>query len=173
MSVTDNEQVSMCLEPGLYFLKVFTFDWDISAPYSLVLTIPPGGCCVDDSLEQNDGALEALPLQSGDLIEDLMICPDDQDWFSITLAAGDRVVVDLLFDQYRYDQDLDLYLYGPDGATNLTPCCNSQNGQSGTSDEHLEHTVSTAGTYYIVVEGYDGSSNEYWIGVEVVPPGSP
>lgn len=173
MSVTDNEQVSLCLEPGLYFLRTFTFDWDVSAPYSLVITIPPGGCCIDDSLEQNDGALEAMPLDSGDLVEDLQICPDDRDWFSIVLAAGARVVVDVLFDQNTFEQDLDVYLYGPDGVTNLTPCCDSQNGQSGTSDEHLEYTVSTAGTYFIVVEGYDGSSNAYWIGVDVVPPGSP
>lgn len=169
MSVTDNEQITMCLDPGLYFLRVFTYDWDINAPYALTITVPPGGCCVDDELEPNNGALEALPVFGGDLIEDLKICPYDEDWFYIDLMAGSRVVVDLLFDQYTPMEDLDVYLYAPDGATNLTPCCNSQNGQSGTSDEHLEYVVSTAGRYYIVVEGYNGSSNDYWIGVDVVP----
>lgn len=166
-SVTDNEQVSECLQPGLYFLQVYTYDSDINAGYDLVLTIPPEGCCVDDTLEENDGALEAMPVISGDFLTDLSICPDDEDWFSIDMPADASLIVDVLFDQLGFDDDLDVYLYDRDGATNLTPCCSSQNGQSATSDEHLEYRVNAAGTYYVVVNGYDGSSNEYYIGFDV------
>ena len=166
-SVTDNEQVSECLEPGLYFLRVYSYDWSINNRYDLVITIPPEGCCVDDSLEENDGALEALPALPGDLLEDLEICPDDQDWFALDAPADATVIVDVLFDQDSFDEDLDVYLYDRDGQTNLTPCCDSQNGQSGTSDEHLEHRVNAAGTYYVVVDGWNGASNTYWIGFDV------
>ena len=102
-----------------------------------------------------------------DVLDEMQICVDDPDWYEIDLNAGDTLVVDLLFDQYSFDDDLDVYLYDIGGVTNLTPCCDSNNGQSGTSDEQLTYTVTTTGTYYVVVEGYDGSTNEYMIGLDV------
>ena len=62
----------------------------------------------------------------GPSVESLATVPSVQgteDWFSIDLNAGDTLVVDLLFDQLAPESDLDLYLYAPDGQTNLTPCC--------------------------------------------------
>ncbi len=167
LSVTDNESISRCLEAGLYFLRVYSYDWSINNSYDL--QISEQGCCVDDSLEENDGALEAMPVQDDDLIEDLKICPDDEDWFAIDVPANGTLVVDVLFDQVTYDDDLDVFLYDRDGLTNLTPCCDSANGQSTTSDEQLTYTVTSGGTYYVVVRGWDGSFNDYWIGFDVQP----
>jgi len=166
-SVTDNESVTACLQPGQYYIIVYSYDAQIDAAYDLVINMPPGGCCVDDSWEPSDGALEAIPVVATDIVDQVNICEGDQDWFQIDLQAGDTLVVDVLFDQVTFDQDLDVYLYDRDGLTNLTPCCVSTNGQSGTSDEQLTYTVSVAGTYYVVVEGYQDSTNEYLIGFDI------
>jgi len=166
-SVTDDESITACLEPGQYYIIVYSFDSQINASYDLDIDMPPGGCCTDDSWEPSNGALEAIPVVATDLVDQVNICEGDVDWYQIDLQAGDTLVVDMLFDQLSNDQDLDLYLYDRDGLTNLTPCCNSTNGQSGTSDEQLTYTVNAAGTYYVVVEGYQSSTNEYIIGFEV------
>ncbi len=166
-SVTDNESVTACLEAGLYFIIAYSYDPQVDVSYDLVITIPPGGCCAQDGWEPSNGALEAIPVQSTDVVDNMTICETDQDWYQIDLLAGDTLTVDLLFDQQSPEEDLDVYLYDRDGLTNLTPCCDSANGQSGTSDEQLVYTVGAAGTYYVVVEGYAGSTNEYIIGFDV------
>ncbi|MFH2006755.1 MAG: pre-peptidase C-terminal domain-containing protein [bacterium] len=166
-SVTDNEAVTACLDPGLYFIRVYSYDWDINADYDLVITIPAEGCCIDDIWEPSNGALEAIPVVPTDIVDELKICTDDEDWFQIDLQANDTLVVEVGFYQNGFDDDLDVYLYDIDGLTNLTPCCDSQNGQSGTSDEQLTYTVTTTGTYYVVVNGYDGSTNDYLISFDV------
>jgi Bacterial pre-peptidase C-terminal domain/Putative Ig domain len=165
--VTDNESITACLQPGLYFVIVYSYDAQVDAAYDLVIDIPPGGCCVDDGWEPSNGALEAIPVQNTDIVDDVNICEGDVDWYQIDLQAGDTLVVDLLFDQVDLAQDLDVYFYDRDGQTNLTPCCNSTNGQSGTPDEQLTYTVNVAGTYYVVVEGYQNATNDYVIGFDV------
>ncbi len=165
--VTDNETVTACLQAGLYFVIVYSYDAQVDASYDLVIDMPPGGCCSDDGWEPSNGALEAIPVMDSDLVDEMTICEGDVDWYQIDLQAGDTLVVDLLFDQVDIDQDLDVYFYDRDGQTNLTPCCDSANGQSGTSDEQLTYMVSAAGTYYVVVEGYQDSTNEYIIGFDV------
>jgi hypothetical protein len=163
----DSEQITACVEPGLYFANVYSYDPTIDSTYTLVITAPVGGCCVDDELEENDGALEAMPVLHGDVVDGVTICPDDEDWYQIDLTAGQRIVVDVIFDQLVPSQDLDVYLVDRDGLTVLTPCCNPGNGQSGTSNEHLEHTVTATGTYYVKVDGYAGAANDYLIGFQV------
>jgi hypothetical protein len=167
-SVTDNEQVTSCLQPGEYYVRVYSYSITIDASYDMVLTIPGGGCCVDDGYEEDDGANEAHNVVDGDYFEDMQICMDDQDWYAVTLTAGQTVVVDLLFDQTNSYEDLDLYFYDSDGQTILSTW--EDGGQSGNSDEHLEYTVDSAGTYYVVVEGFIGSENAYMIGFEIQGP---
>jgi hypothetical protein len=164
-SVTDNEQVTACLDPGDYFIRVYSYSITIDASYDMVLTIPGGGCCVDDGYEDDDGANEAHNVVDGDLFEDMQICMDDQDWFAVSLTAGQTIVVDVLFDQTNSYEDLDVLLYDVDGQTILSDW--QDGGQSGNSDEHLEYTVDTAGTYYVVVEGWLGSENSYMVGFAI------
>lgn len=166
-SVTDNESVTLCLQAGTYYAIAYSYDPQVNASYDLVINIPPGGCCADDAWEPSDGALEAIPVVPTDVVDQVNICEGDEDWFQIDLLAGDTLVVDLLFDQLTFEQDLDVYLYDRDGQTNLTPCCDSGNGQSGTPDEQLTYTVNAAGTYYVVVDGYQSAVNDYIIGFEV------
>ena len=80
------------------------------------------------------------------------------------------------FTQSSPDQDLDLHLY--QGFTDLWPCsaadpstCTIAHGQGAVSNEHAVYTVPTgceAGCdYYVVVRGYNGSTNSYGISLKV------
>ena len=162
-SLTDNETVTACLPPGLYFIIAYSSDRFINAKYDMVVDLSPGACCEDDDWEPSNLPSQAIPVLSGDIAEDMTICKGDEDWYQIDLNAGDTLVVDLLFDQFRFDQDLDLYLYDVDGQTLLTPCCETTNGQSATADEQLTYTVSETGTYYVVVDGFEESTNELYL----------
>ncbi len=164
-SVTDNEAVSLCLDPGWYVIHVYTFSSTIDAAYDLALTIPGGGCCVNDIHEPDNSPEEANPAQDGTIYEDMVICEGDEDWFAIFLNGGETLVVDVLFDQTNPKEDLDVYLYDTDGVTLLSNWWDG--GQSGNSDETLIYKVNATGTYYVVVDGFMGSENEYMIGFTV------
>ncbi|MBW2454802.1 MAG: hypothetical protein JRI68_09835, partial [Deltaproteobacteria bacterium] len=65
-------------------------------------------------------------------------------------------------------------------STNLTGCdeqnpwvCDSQNGQSGTSDETLTWPITQTDTYYVVVHGWSGSENLYDICIGLAPTDCP
>ncbi len=82
----------------------------------------------------------------------------------------------LTFTQVDSNGDLDIHLFAPGGTTDLTPCspshtaCLFSNGQGASSNEHFEWTVASgqAGTYYVVVQGYDSlDTNPYAVAVTV------
>jgi len=164
-SVTDNEVVSECLDPGVYVINVYTFSSTINVSYDLSLTIPGGGCCVNDVHEPDNGPNEAHEVADSTIFDEMQICVYDEDWYAIYLDADDILVVDLLFDQTNPYEDLDLYLYDRDGLTLLSTW--EDGGQSGNSDERLEYTVPVSGTYYVVVDGFMDSENNYMVGFEV------
>ncbi len=168
-SLTDDESITKCLQPGLYEAHVFTFDTSISTPYSLTLDFSGQGCCPADNNEPDDDPAHATNVSAGTTFDNRWLCSGNEDWYAIVLDAGQTVVVDMLFDQESPDQDLDLHFYDYDGWTDLTPCppCDIENGQSGTSDEHLEYTVDAHHTYFVVVKGYEGAQNTYMIGFDV------
>ena len=83
----------------------------------------------------------------------------------VDLEANERLIVDVIFDQLEVLDDLDVFIHDLNDMR-LTPCCDDSNGQSITSDEHLEFTAPSAGRYTIVIEGYRTSSNEYYLIVE-------
>ncbi|MGM0595554.1 MAG: pre-peptidase C-terminal domain-containing protein [Myxococcota bacterium] len=169
ISVTDNETIIKCLPAGDYYLNLFSWESNISALYDLEIDLLPGGCCADDFTEpEGNDYSSALPVLPGDIISDLSICADDEDWFVIDLETEDILWVEMLFDQNSYDQDLDVYLYDTDGTTVLTPCCDPDNGQSSTSDEELLYSIESTGTYYIQVIGYNNSENSYMISFDVL-----
>ena len=76
------------------------------------------------------------------------------------------------------DEDLDLYVYhnglNLTGCTEATPFgCDPNNGQSGTSNEHLEWLIDQNDTYYVVVHGWQGSENLYDICIGLDPADCP
>lgn len=166
LSITDNERISACIEPGTYTINALSFSPLVDINYSLSVDFQMSDCCQADPYEPNDSANTAALIFAGPIQPLLSICRDDLDYYAIDLMAGDTLVVDLLFDQATEDQDLDVFIHdAADGR--LTPCCQLENGQSVTADEHLEYAISVSGRYHIVVEGYAGARNDYMMSVDV------
>jgi hypothetical protein len=104
------------------------------------------------------------------------ICPNDDDWFHVQLFSNELLTIDLTFDQTTSMQDLDVHLY--QNGVDMWPCdvsdssqCSPAHGQGGTSNEHAEFTSpSTCDSgcdYYVVVRGWNGSSNSYGISLGI------
>ena len=166
LSTTDDEEVSSCLTPGEYHVNAFSFLPLVDITYQLDVSFNPSSCCDPDIYEPND-TVDNAPVLSFDISNQLLrICKDDTDVYLVDLNQGDLLVVDLAFDQTSSDEDLDVFIHDMNN-TRLTPCCDLGNGQSVTSDEHLEFSVPMTGRYAIVVEGYGNSQNQYMIGVEI------
>ncbi|MGB0648188.1 MAG: hypothetical protein ACPGQS_13475 [Bradymonadia bacterium] len=166
LSTTDNEEVSSCVPAGVYNVNAFSFLPLVDINYQLDVTFSPSSCCEPDIYEPND-TVDTAPVLSFDISNQLLrICKDDIDIYLVDLNQGDLLVVDLAFDQLTFDEDLDVFIHDMSN-TRLTPCCDLENGQSVTSDEHLEFSVPMTGRYAIVVEGYSNSQNQYMMGVEI------
>ena len=104
-------------------------------------------------------------MRSGEAIESRKVCGRDEDWYAIDLRAQQELTVNLEFLHER--SDLDVFVYGTDGITNLTPCCQNNNGHSSTDNETLVHRVDNDGIYYVVVRGFNEAENEYRIDFSV------
>jgi hypothetical protein len=168
--------VEHCVGAGTYYLRVSTPGAQ-SVTYDLLYELTAGSCsasCVDDQFEPNDSMAQAT---YADVWPDpfeatgLMVCSGNEDWFEIEVYTGETVVVDLTFTQTNASEDLDLHFHDPEGV-DLTPCteqepwlCSSAQGQSGSSNEHYEHTIDQAGcapcSYFVRVRGWSGSENDY------------
>ena len=178
--VSSFEALDDCVEPGVYFLRVYAAQLDNPEnAYVLDLAALEGQCgptCDDDASEDDDNAAQArdVPLPDPFTSQGNAICSGDDDWYEVALFSGETLEVDLTFTQDTPDQDIDLHFYD-DALEDLTPCsedepwlCSSEQGQSGDSNEHYSFT--TPGgclpcTYYVVVRGFDGSENDYAIDI--------
>lgn len=118
---------------------------------------PGGATCADDGFEDNDTVAEVGPtLDPGSY--DLTSCPlvgasfdDDEDFFRIDVAAEADVTVTLAGGGAS---DLDLRLYGGDGASVLASSLSYDSNESLTS-------CLTPGTYYVRVSAIDPAANDY------------
>lgn len=64
------------------------------AQYFLEISVSQPEACEDDSREENDDFRTPAPLPSG-RYDELISCPADEDWFSVSLEAGDGLEVAL------------------------------------------------------------------------------
>ena len=113
-------------------------------------TIQIATACQNDASEPNDNILKATLLEtnfSG------MICPADEDWFSLTLDKNAKISLAFTHSQ----GDLDLYVFDTDG---------SEVAESVTAMD-TETLELTPDSYYLLVRGADSSvANAYTISVE-------
>jgi hypothetical protein len=165
---------STCLTAATYYVKVNGYGSGRNA-YLLSYDTRAESCnttCVDDTREDDDTYSQARSTFSGLSSTGNKICPDDDDWYKVSLVTGQVLTVDLAFTQSNDAQDLDLHLYR--NSVDLTPCdtsdplkCTSAHGQGGVSNEHTTFTAPAgcaAGCDYdVVVRGYDHSANTYGI----------
>jgi len=108
---------------------------------------------VDDQYEENDTEADATAWESMGTTTGLMLCGGDEDWYSVTVDAGDDLNVNILF-THAENADLDLYLYDPSG--------NEVDYSMSTDDnEDVQELGTVAGTYTIKVSGWRNSENTY------------
>ena len=82
--------------------------------------------CMDDQFDEtasNINALFATPVEDGNTTGvqygGLVLCPRDEDWYSISVAEGDGLEVDLLFKHDDANLDVELYREEPGGLYTL------------------------------------------------------
>jgi hypothetical protein len=139
-----------------------------------------GSACQDDGAEDDDTEDQAratdypLFVSNGNAI-----CGGDDDWYHVMLWSGEVMTIDLVFAQSNDGEDLDLHLIR--NGEDLWPCsvsnpatCSPAHGQGGVSNEHATFTAPAgpggcdAGcSYFVVVHGFDGSSNDYQLRVGI------
>ncbi len=113
---------------------------------TLPLEVSAALACTPDALEPNRSPGEASPGRSAPVEEgsfvNLRVCGSDDDWYAVTLEAGDGVAVRVAFE--HDDGDIDLELYDADGTTEL------DSSAGATDEESVELARSAAGGVYYV-----------------------
>jgi hypothetical protein len=120
-----------------------------------------GETCSVDSYDQaapNDRQENASEIEPG-IYEELSICGVDEDFYLISLSAGDALSARIDFQYAAGDLDLELEVFGAEGGQ-LT---------RSSTNENFEFInlpcVPSAGSAYLRVLGFDGSDNQYTLTV--------
>ena len=152
-TISDNETVYLrrADSPGTYYIQVFSFRPEDRIPYSMTVNV--FNDCVDDntgfSAEQNDTREEAASFPA--VSDDRQICDYDDDWYTFTLDAAQRVRLDLIFTDA--DGDLDMAL---ESDVLESPLRAAGIRDNEVIDEQLE-----AGVYALRIYGFQQAQNGY------------
>ena len=178
-SYTSEEAINTCLKAATYYVKVNGYG-HAKSDYLFLFDKTAESCdvtCTDDSAEDDDTFSQARATTYPDYSSTgNEICPNDDDWYKVTLYAGETMTIDLTFTQTTSDQDLDLHLY-QDGIDQW-PCdindpssCTPAHGQGASSNEHATFTApaecGNGCDYDVVVRGWNGSTNAYGITIGI------
>ena len=147
LSSTDNEAIgpTMVAMAGDYLIHVQLAADDGPAlgntyDMNVVVGAPPE--CLDDGWEDNDTLATASPMTAG-TYPDVITCPGDDDNYAVSLAVGQTITTDLLFN--HADGNIDASLFDPSGSVVATAA-------STTDDETLgPFTATVAGDHVIQV----------------------
>ncbi|HSN28807.1 MAG TPA: Ig-like domain-containing protein [Kofleriaceae bacterium] len=174
-----DEEINTCLKAATYYVKVNGFG-HARSEYLMSYSTTAESCnatCTDDSNEDDDTYSQARATTFPSFSSTgNQICPNDDDWYKVSLYAGETMTVDLTFTQSTSDQDLDLHLYK--GSVDQWPCspadpstCDVNHGQGASSNEHATFTApaecSSGCDYDVVVRGWNGSTNAYGITIGI------
>ncbi len=121
--------------------------------------------CLDDALEENDDELSARLTTQGNY-PGLRACTMDEDFYDITLQAGDQITVNLTFSHAEGDIDMQLLgLFGISVASAV----------SSTDNETLTYTTTNGGTFslrvYLLTDAGTRLGNDY--GMNIAISGAP
>jgi hypothetical protein len=157
----DSEVCELAAVPatGTYYVIVSPYN-EARNTYSMTVLVDVNpNTCTDDSSEPNDVPAEAAGIWDGQALDDLVVCANDDDWYTLYLYTGERLIVDATFTHAAGDLDLKVYSEG------VTPDTLAEHqlasSTSSQDNEHVEYLVTQAGSYYIRVYGYGGASNTY------------
>lgn len=178
-SQNPDEEISTCLEPATYYVKVNGYG-HARSEYLLDYTTTAESCdatCTDDTSEDDDTYSQARETTYPEYTSTgNEICPNDDDWYHVQLYAGETMTIDLTFTEGTSSEDLDLHLF--QDSFDLWPCdpsdpstCDVAHGQGASSNEHATFTApsecSDGCDYDVVVRGWNGSTNSYGITIGI------
>mgnify|MGYP006279319525 CR=1 FL=1 len=154
-STTDGESVEAVAESGgEYYVQVAGYDRATNG-YDLTVSTAEAESAENDDLEPNDERENATEIDLGEH-DDLRVVDGERDYYAVSVDAGERLNVDVEFDDA--EGDLDLAVLGPDGDV-LT------DSDSTTDGESASVITEESGEYYVVVYGYDDATNGYSLSV--------
>jgi len=123
----------------------------------------------DDAFEPNDRRADAVLVEAG-VAEELVLAPDDRDWFAVEVCDGGSLAVSARFDHDR--GDLNLFVY--DTAEELLGSSREPHGYeqvegaySPDDDEEITAEGLEPGGYLLRVFGAGGDTNAYELELEV------
>jgi len=115
-------------------------------------------------VEPNDDCASANPLTEA---TDGEITAEDQDWFAVDVQAGAMITFETMVQAGQDPMDTKLYLYADDCTTELA--YNDDGGEGYFS--LITYTFDTAGTYFVVVTGYSGTTTGFYtLGMDAYVP---
>ena len=84
------------LEQAPVYVQFLQFE-SIDAPITMDLIVVEDGYCLDDSWEPNNIGEGAHAIGSNPVttFKDFSLCPDDEDWFSLSVSAGKTLEIDM------------------------------------------------------------------------------
>ena len=148
-STTDNETIDFSASfSGDIFVRVVPKAND-SNTYTLRSTLQadPGGIrCLDDRFEPNNTIESAVSWTSSQNPQPLSLCAQDNDWFAVSVNAGEILEAEIEFRPSI--SDLELALYGPEPDTQLLRVADGRS-----SREFLSFFSLQEGTYFIRIFG--------------------
>ncbi len=160
---------------GEFFISVSGGAPDEGSDYDLTVTVlDPGGLCEADAGEDDDEPADALFIDESDAqIDGRTVCADDADWFSLQLADGDGIAIELTV---RGDDALTFDLVGPgipdpdfdpDDPLVLRPMELAEDGTLR-AELALNNQLIVGGAWYLRVRGeLEGFEGEYDLHVTV------
>lgn len=102
-----------------------------------------------------DDEADAIALTMGPRVASLDALTDRNDVYSVGLAAGERLSLDLLG---PVGSDFDIYVYGP-AVTGLLDTLPVAWSSDSVSSESLDFDCTATGTYYVEVRSFSGSGS--------------
>ena len=169
-SVSDNEQVAAANGTGAskdYYLWVHAFGTVFDCnDYSLQITIAPDPCQqvgLDDSLEENDSCGAAVTLAAG-THTGLFVSTADEDYYRISVAPGDQVLVDQTYGAATAELGIDLY--DDPACTNLVT---SFSWGGGLNQLSYGNSGAVTTDYYLRAYVVDGSCSNYDLTITLQP----
>lgn len=129
---------------GEWFLKVERDAEGDPVDYTLEVEIERPDCGPADEAIANESCANARSLLSGQSASDQVCGPTgDQDWYSVTVASGETLYVDVSY--LHFDGNLGLVVQGPSGAEV------GRSDNSGPNCERLRIEPTMSGTYCVQV----------------------
>ncbi|NVM38500.1 MAG: PPC domain-containing protein, partial [Candidatus Lokiarchaeota archaeon] len=132
---------------GDWRIRVYRISGSIDVSYDLDIWLNVG----DDWMEENDEYWGAHWVDAK-YYPDLMIMGDDEDWFRTYLNSDDAIDINIYFDNYQ--GNLELEFYDPNDSNNLR-----DGSYSDTNNEFISFTADVSGDWRFRIYHADGNSN--------------